>query len=79
MSSSIDEMQAFYDAILPHVQEALAYCDKFVLDDIPDDALNLLRLVYSFVLVSFPIELWRRHVPPDTQGTSFDRYLEPLP
>jgi hypothetical protein len=79
LSSSIDELQAFYDASLPHVTEALAYCDKFPLDDMPEDALNLLRLVYSFVVVSFPIELWRQHLPPDTKGTSFDRYVEPVP
>jgi hypothetical protein len=72
-------MQAFYDASLPRIEEALAYCDKFPLDDLPDDALALLRVVYSFVLVSFPIELWRQPYPPDTKGTSFDRYVEPLP
>jgi hypothetical protein len=79
MSSSMDEMQAFYDAILPRVGDALAYCDKFPLDDMPDDAVNLLRLVYSFVTVSFPVELWRQPYVPDTLGTSFDRLSEPLP
>jgi hypothetical protein len=79
MSSSMDEMQAFYDAILPRVGDALAYCDKFPLDDMPDDAVNLLRLVYSFVIVSFPVELWRQPYVPDTLGTSFDRLSEPLP
>ena len=79
MSTPMDDMQAFYDASLPRIEEALAYCDKFPLDDLPDDAVHLLRLVYSFVLVSFPIELWRQPYPPDTKGTSFDRYVEPLP
>ena len=79
MSTSMDEMQAFYDASLPRIEEALAYCDKFPLEDLPDDALELLRLVYSFVLVSFPVELWRQPYPPDTKGTSFDRYVEPAP
>jgi hypothetical protein len=79
VSSTIDEMQEFYDAILPRVEEALVYLDKFSLDDMPDDAVHLLQLVYSFVVVSFPVELWRQQFPPDTLGTSFDRYLEPLP
>ena len=78
-SSSMDEMQAFYDAILPRVEEAIAFCDKFPLDGMPDDALNLLRMVYSFVIVSFPVELWGQQYPPDTRGTSFDRISEPLP
>jgi hypothetical protein len=79
LSSSMDEMQTFYDAIFPHVQEAIAHCDKFPLDDLPGDVANLLRLVYSFVIVSFPIELWRQPHVPDTSGTSFDRTSEPLP
>jgi hypothetical protein len=79
MTSSMDEMQAFYDAILPRVESAIGYCDRFPLDDMPDDALNLLRLVYSFVIVSFPVELWRQPYVPDTLGTSFERLSEPLP
>ena len=38
MSSSMDELQAFYDASLPRVPEAIAFCDKFPLDELPDDA-----------------------------------------
>ena len=40
MSSSMDELQAFYDAMLPRVPEAIAYCDQFALDDMPDDAVQ---------------------------------------
>ncbi len=79
MSSSMDDMQEFYDASLPRIEEAIAYCDKFPLDDMPDDAVDLLRLVYSFVIVSFAVELWRQPYVPDTLGTSFDRIDEPLP
>ena len=79
MSSSMDELQDFYDAILPRVPEAIALCDTFPLDDMPDDAVNLLRMIYSFVLVSFPVELWRQPYPPDTRGTAFERIGEPLP
>ena len=79
MSSEMAELQSLYDAVLPRVPEAMAYCDKFPLDDLPDDAVNLLRLVYSFVLVSFPVELWAQTYPPDTRGTDFIRLSEPLP
>jgi len=79
LTSSIADMQAFYDAIIARAEDALAYCDKFPLDDMPDDAVNLLRLVYSFVLVSFPVELWAQTYPPDTRGTDFVRLSEPLP
>ena len=79
LASSMDDMQAFYDAIFPRAEEAIAYCDRFPLQSLPDDALNLLRLVYSFVTISFAVELWRQPNVPDTLGTSFDRLIEPLP
>jgi hypothetical protein len=79
MASSMDEMQAFYDAILPRVPDAIAYCDGFPLDDLPDAAVHLLQLVYSFIIVSFAVELWHQPHVPDTLGTSFDRIDEPLP
>ena len=58
-------------------EEAIAYCDKFSLDDLPDDAVRLLLLIYSFVVVSFAVELWGQQYVPDTRGTSFDRISEP--
>ena len=79
LSSSMEELQAFYDAIFPRVTEAMTYCDQFPLDAMPEDAANLLRMVYSFVIVSFPVELWRQPYVPDTLGTAFDRLSEPLP
>ena len=79
VASSIDDLQVFYDAVCPRVTEAIAYCDRFPLDDMPDDAVHLLQLVYSFVIVSFPVELWRQPHPPDTRGTDFVRLSEPLP
>lgn len=79
MSSSMEELQAFYDAIFPRVEESIAYCDTFPLDGLPDDAINLLRMIYSFVIVSFAVELWRQPYVPDTLGTSFERISEPLP
>jgi hypothetical protein len=79
MSSAMPEMQVFYDAVLPRVPEALAYCDKFPLDDMPEDATHLLQLIYSFIIASFPVELWGQPYVPDTLGTSFDRTIEPTP
>jgi hypothetical protein len=79
LASSMPELQAFYDAVLPGVPEAIKYCDKFPLEDMPDDALNLLRLSYSFVNVSFPVELWSQPYPPDTAGTAFVRISQPFP
>ena len=37
-------MQAFYDAFFPRAEEAIAYCEQFPLDDMPEDAERLLQL-----------------------------------
>ena len=79
MSSSMDEMQAFYDACFPRAEEAIAFCDKFPLDDMPDDAQRLLQMLYSLVMVSFPVEAWRQPNVPDSGAAYLDLVIEPRP
>ena len=79
LASTMDEMQAFYDALFPHAEEAITYLNKFPLDDLPDDAHRLLQLLYSLILVSFAVEIWRQPYIPDTGTASFDLKLEPHP
>ena len=56
MASSMPEMRGFYDAFFPRLEEAIEYCDKFPLDDIPEDALHLLRLIYSLIMVAMAVD-----------------------
>jgi hypothetical protein len=79
LASTMDEMQAFYDAIFPRAEEAITYLNKFPLDDLPDDAHRLLKLLYSLILVSFAVEIWRQPYIPDTGTASFELKLEPRP
>jgi hypothetical protein len=79
LASSMVEMQAFYDAMVPRVEEAIAYCDQFALEEIAGDALNLLRLLYSMVMVSFPVEAWGQPRIPDTGAAFLDLAIEPRP
>ena len=73
------EIQAFYDAITPRYEEAMAYCDKFPLDDMPEDAVNLMHLLYSMIMVSFPVECWGQGPVPDTGAAYLDLLAEPGP
>jgi hypothetical protein len=73
------EMKAFYEATFPRVREALAHCDRAPLDAMPDDSRALLQLVHSFVMVSFPVEVWGRPHLPDTGDASLERVIEPAP
>ena len=79
MASTMDEMQAFYDAFFPRAEEAIEYCDQFPLDELPDDAQQLLYLLYSLVMVSFPIEAWRQPHIPDSGAAYLDLLIEPIP
>jgi hypothetical protein len=79
LASSMDEMQAFYDAVFPRAEEATAYLDRLPLHDLPDDAHRLLLLLYSLILVSFAVEIWRQPRIPDTGTASFELKDAPVP
>ena len=78
LASSMTEMKAFYDAITPRAEEALSYCDKFPLDDLPDDAKSLMHIMQSLVMVSFPIEAWKQPRVPDSGAAWVEVLREPV-
>ncbi|GAB2851632.1 hypothetical protein GCM10022221_58830 [Actinocorallia aurea] len=78
-ASTMPEMEAFYDAFFPRLEEAVAYCDKFPLDDLPEDALRLLHLVYSLVTVAMSVEIFQRPKATDAADAELDRVEEPVP
>ena len=79
MARTMDEMQSFYDAFFPRAETAIQYCEKFPLDDMPEDAQRLLQLLYSLVMVSFPVEVWRQPHVPDAGSAHIELVLEPHP
>ncbi|TDD86028.1 hypothetical protein E1293_10145 [Actinomadura darangshiensis] len=79
LASTTEEMQAFYDAVVPRAEEAMAHLEGLAFDALPEDATNLLHLLYSMVQVSFPVEVWRQPRVPDSGSSSFDCLVEPVP
>jgi hypothetical protein len=79
LASTMDELQAFYDACFGRIEEALDHCDQFPLDEMPADAVNLMHLIYSLVIVSMPVEAWRQPHVPDAGAARLDRIVEPAP
>jgi hypothetical protein len=79
LTTPMDEMQAFYDAITARYDDAMVFCDKFPLDDMPEDATNLMHLLYSMIMVSFPVECWGQGRVPDTGAAYLDLLIEPGP
>jgi hypothetical protein len=77
IASTMEELQAFYDAAFPRTEAALEYLDRFTLDELPEDAKHLLWLYCALVTVSFPVEAWRQPRVPDSGAASIDAVLEP--
>ena len=77
LASSMDELEAFYDAAFPRLDDMTGYLDALPFDALPDDATRLLWLAYSLVNVSFPVEVWRQPRVPDSGASTFDAVVEP--
>jgi hypothetical protein len=78
LSSSMAEMQEFYDIAFPRLDDVIAYCDKYALDELPEDAQILLHLMQSLIMVSFPVEAWKQPRVPDS-GAAWVRLIrEPV-
>jgi hypothetical protein len=77
LSSTMGDLQAFYDAAFARLEAATAYLDALDLGALPEDATRLLWLCYSLVNASFPVEVWRQARVPDSGAASMDVVVEP--
>jgi hypothetical protein len=79
IESSMDDLQAFYDAAFPRLEAGAEYLQSVSIDGISDEDRNLLWLFSSLVTVSFPVEAWRQPRVPDSGAASIDVVVEPRP
>mgnify|MGYP001187428487 CR=1 FL=1 len=79
LDSSMEEMQEFYDAFFPRLEEAIAHCDKYPLNDLPEDVLRLLWLVYSLIMVSMSVEIFHQPKAVDAADAELHRVKDPVP
>jgi hypothetical protein len=77
LASSMEEMQEFYEAAMARGEEAIVYCDAYPLDEMPEEVINLMRLLYSLIMVSFAVECWRQPRVPDSGAAYLDLITEP--
>ncbi|MFN2537155.1 MAG: hypothetical protein ABR549_03255 [Mycobacteriales bacterium] len=77
LASTMEELQAFYDAVFPRLEAAASYLEQFTMDALPEDAKRLLWLFSSLVTVSFPVEVWRQPRVPDSGAAVVDNVLQP--
>ncbi|HEX4431178.1 MAG TPA: hypothetical protein VHZ96_18045 [Frankiaceae bacterium] len=79
LASSMDELQEFYDAAFPRLDDAVAYLDQFDLYALPEAASRLIWMYYSLMTVSFPVEVWRQPRVPDSGAAAVDCVLDLKP
>jgi hypothetical protein len=64
----MDDIRAFYDAMVPRLEEAMSLVDSHGLDNLPPDAANLAKLVLALGQASVSIEV---HGMPRAPGTVY--------
>jgi hypothetical protein len=71
------ELVAFYDAIAPRAEQAIAYLNALDINELPEDAKRLLHLLYSMILVSYAVNVFKQNRIPDSGAAFFDMVAEP--
>ena len=77
LSKPYAELVAFYDAVAPRAEEAIAYLSGLDITALPDDAKRLLHLLYSMILVSYAVNVFKQNRIPDSGAAFFDMVAEP--
>ena len=77
LSKPFDQLVTFYDAMAPRAEEAVAYLNGLDIDDLPDDATTLLHLLYSMILVSYAVNVFKQNRIPDSGAALFEMVAEP--
>lgn len=79
MSSTMPELQAFYDTGFPRLRDALDHCAESPLDDVPEQPGGLLQLVHSIVMVAMRVEIWHQPQVVNGADAEIQRVGEPVP
>jgi hypothetical protein len=77
LSKPYDELVRFYDAVAPRAEEAVEYLNKLDIEALPDDAATLMHLLYSLILVSYAVNVFKQNRIPDSGAAFFDMVAEP--
>jgi hypothetical protein len=79
MASSMDDIMPFYDAFFPRLEEAIEFCDRYPLDDLPPEVEHLVQLIHSLIMVSMAVEVFGQPKTVDAADAVLLRVKEPRP
>lgn len=74
LTSSMEEIKAFYDDMLARIEPALEYLNTFPLDDMPEPQQNLLNLTLMLAEVANAVELFKTQ-PGVIDGFDPERFI----
>jgi hypothetical protein len=77
LSRPYDDLVLFYDAVAPRAEAAIAYLNGLDINELPPDAERLLQLLYSMILVSYAVNVFKQNRIPDSGAAFFDMVAEP--
>ncbi|MBA2526252.1 MAG: hypothetical protein H0V18_10820 [Pyrinomonadaceae bacterium] len=73
LSSSMEEIQALYDALLPRMDEVIGYLNQQPLNDMPEDARRLFHLSLALAEIAPAVEFYKQ--PEVVDGFPPDRFV----
>ena len=79
MASSMTELVAFYDSAFPRIGAAIDYCDRYPLEELPEEVERLLQIIHSLVLVAMAVEIFGQPKTVDAADAVLHRVKEPFP
>lgn len=77
--SRMEDIQRLYDTLIPRTQAALAYLDRFPLNQMPPDAKRLMYLLHSLATISICVEVWKKPRVWDSGAADLPSINEPCP
>jgi hypothetical protein len=77
LSKPYDDLVLFYDAVAPRAEAAIAYLNGLDINELPPDAERLLQLLYSMILVSYAVNVFKQNRIPDSGAAFFEMVAEP--
>jgi hypothetical protein len=77
LSKTIEELAEFYDAIAARAEEAIEYLNGRDLRSLTEPEARLLQLLYSLIIVSYPVNIFSQPRIPDSGAAFFDCVVEP--
>lgn len=72
-----DELVAFYDGIAPHAERAIAHLDGLDIGDLGPQATRLMHMLFSMILVSYAVNIFKQNRIPDAGAAFFEMVSEP--